>query len=74
VSDDRLLEAAEVAELLRVPVSWVRQETRAGRMPAVQLGRYWRYRQARILEWVDGLETNGARSSPRKHMPKGVRS
>lgn len=67
---DHLLDAGQVATLLNVPQSWVRQETRAGRMPAVQLGRYWRYREARILEWVAGLESNGAPTTPRKHKPK----
>jgi hypothetical protein len=28
--NDRLLDAAEVAELLHIPTSWVRAETRAG--------------------------------------------
>jgi excisionase family DNA binding protein len=40
---DRLLTATEVAELLAVPVSWVRESTRSGAMPHVELGRYRRY-------------------------------
>jgi excisionase family DNA binding protein len=42
---DRLLTAAEVAEILAVPVSWVRESTRSGAMPHVQLGRHGRYRR-----------------------------
>ena len=39
-----LLNAEQAAELLNVPVSFVRQETRAERMPFVALGaRYKRY-------------------------------
>jgi hypothetical protein len=30
---ERLLDAKEVAELLAVPVSWVRESTRSGAMP-----------------------------------------
>jgi len=30
---DRLLTTAEVAELLAVPISWVRESTRSGAMP-----------------------------------------
>src|SRR3954447_10341294 len=37
---DRLLDAIEVAERLHVPVSWVRESTRSGAMPSVELGRY----------------------------------
>lgn len=43
---DRLLTAAEIAERLSVPVSWVRESTRSGAMPCVELGRYKRYREA----------------------------
>ena len=34
---ERLLTAGEVAERLTVPESWVRAETRAGRMPCLEL-------------------------------------
>jgi excisionase family DNA binding protein len=70
MSEDRLLDAVAVAELLAVPVSWVRQETRAGRMPAVPLGRYRRYRRSAVLAWIEGLETNGRATQPRKHNPR----
>ena len=41
---DRLLTAAEVADLLAVKESWVREATRDGRLPHLRLGRYRRYR------------------------------
>ena len=63
---DRLLTAAEVGELLSVPESWVRRETRAGRLPHLELGRYRRYERAAVLEW---LETQRA-GQWRKHEPK----
>jgi excisionase family DNA binding protein len=40
---ERLLTAGEVAELLAVPESWVREATREGRTPYLALGRYRRY-------------------------------
>lgn len=64
-----LLEAHEVAELLSVPVSWVRAETRAGRIPHLELGRYRRYDREAVLAW---LETQRA-GQWRKHRPE-VRS
>jgi excisionase family DNA binding protein len=70
MSEDRLLDAPAVAELLSVPVSWVRQETRAGRMPVVPLGRYRRYRRSAVVAWVEGLESNGGATQPRKHSPR----
>jgi excisionase family DNA binding protein len=47
----RLLDAREAAALLNVPVSWVRQETRAGRIPHVKLGRYRRYDAVELESW-----------------------
>jgi hypothetical protein len=66
VSEDRLLDAAAVAELLSVPVSWVRQETRAGRMPCLELGRYRRYEWDAVVEWLQGRRSG----TWRKHTPK----
>jgi excisionase family DNA binding protein len=62
---DRLIDAHEVAELLAVPTSWVREQTRAGRMPCLALGRYRRYRLEEVLAW---LETCRA-GQWRKHNP-----
>jgi excisionase family DNA binding protein len=46
--NERLLTAEEVAELLALPVSWVRESTRSGAMPCVELGRYRRYDRAAV--------------------------
>jgi len=62
---DRLLTASEVAERLNVPETWVRAETRAGRMPHVELGRYRRYDWTAVEGW---LETQRA-GQWRKHRP-----
>ncbi len=51
--------AAEVAELLGVPVSWVYEQSRRGRIPTVTLGRYRRYRREAIEAWVQRLEAEG---------------
>ncbi len=59
---ERLLTAAEVAELLAVPESWVREHTRDGSLPRVQLGRYVRYRREAVLAWLESTEATGART------------
>jgi excisionase family DNA binding protein len=64
----RLLTAADVAELLSVPVSWVREYTRSGRIPHVQLGRYVRYREEALVSWVAEQEP-GAFRRHRPQMP-----
>lgn len=50
--NDRLLTAQEVADLLAVPLSWVREATRSGRIPYVALGRYRRYKRDQIDAWL----------------------
>jgi len=56
---DRLLDAAEVAELLNVPVSWVRESTRSGAMPCVPLGRYRRYVREDVAAWLESCKQPG---------------
>jgi excisionase family DNA binding protein len=58
---ERLLNAAEVAELLAVPESWVREHTRNGSLPHIELGRYVRYRSQTVLSWIDSREHSGGR-------------
>jgi excisionase family DNA binding protein len=65
---ERLLTAAEVAERLSVPESWVRQETRANRIPHLPLGRYKRYDWQDIAAWLE----DQCAGQWRKHRPKGT--
>jgi excisionase family DNA binding protein len=51
-----LLTVEEVSELLHVPVSWVYERTRkrgTERIPGFRLGKYWRFREADVLAWLD---------------------
>jgi excisionase family DNA binding protein len=55
-SENHLLTVSEVAELLQVPVSWVygRMRKRSSeRLPGYRLGKYWRFREGEVLEWVE---------------------
>ena len=42
--------------MLGVPRTWVYEQSRAGRIPTVTLGRYRRYREEAIKEWIEQLE------------------
>jgi len=64
---ERLLTADEVADLLAVPVGWVREHTRSGLLPCIRLGRYVRYDRADVLRWVEAQKAGGA--AWRKHEP-----
>lgn len=50
--NEPLLTAKQVAELLAVPESWVREQTRADRIPHLRLGRYRRYQHSTIEAWL----------------------
>jgi excisionase family DNA binding protein len=52
---ETLLTVKDVAELLRVPVSWVYDRARKrslDRLPAMRLGKYWRFREEDIVAWL----------------------
>jgi excisionase family DNA binding protein len=61
MSEDRLLTAKEVADILQVKESWVRDKTREGVLPCVPLpGRFRRYSLPEVQAWIDGLKRNAA--------------
>jgi excisionase family DNA binding protein len=66
---DRLLEAKDVAELLSVPTSWVRQQARAGGIPHVRLGRYVRFERDAVLDWVGTCRQPSRPVSFRRYAP-----
>jgi ParB/RepB/Spo0J family partition protein/excisionase family DNA binding protein len=50
-----LLTIKDVAQLLRVPVSWVYDRTRKrslDRLPGIRLGKYWRFRHDDVVAWL----------------------
>lgn len=59
---ERLLTAGEVAELLALPESWVREATREGRLPHLSLGRYRRYSRQAIDMWLTDQQAGPAQS------------
>ena len=63
----RLLTVDDVAERLGVTKDWVWAQARAGRIPHVQLGRYRRFREEALDEWLSELE----RPSVDDHATKG---
>jgi excisionase family DNA binding protein len=57
-----LLTVEEVAALLKVPPSWVYDRTRLRtkeRIPGFRLGKYWRFREADVLAWLDRQQAGG---------------
>ena len=59
---ERLLTVVEVAELLKVPISWVYERSRrrgAAQIPHFKLGKYLRFSEQAVLKWLEGLENKG---------------
>jgi excisionase family DNA binding protein len=69
VTDRRLLNADELAEVLAVPVSWVRDHTRSGAIPHLALGRYKRYRLAEVEAWLQTCRKGGSSTRFRRYDP-----
>lgn len=51
---EQVMTAAEVAELLQLPVSTVYHLAREGRLPARRLGRAWRFLRPQLEELLMG--------------------
>ena len=67
--EDELLTAAEVAQFLRVPLSWVYERCRVGAidpLPHLKLGKYLRFRKTDLLVFVNGLRRGDPRDLSRK--------
>jgi len=56
----RLLTADEVAELLQVEKSWVYAACRSGRIPHIRLGRYVRFSELAIEEWMVEIQAKNS--------------
>jgi excisionase family DNA binding protein len=56
---DRLVDAAEVADRLGVPKSWVLESARSGAIPHVRLGRYVRFDVADVDAWIASCKRPG---------------
>ncbi len=60
--DDVFLTTEEVLEYLRVNLRTVYRLIRAGKIPAVRVGRQWRFRKLDIDLWLEGQRTSTASS------------
>ena len=60
----RLLTVEDVADRLGVTKNWVWAQARAGRIPHVQLGRYRRFREEALDQWLAELERRSVDGGP----------
>lgn len=49
----RFLTPEEISELFKIPVRTVHHLARTGKIPAMKVGRLWRFRELDINRWID---------------------
>jgi excisionase family DNA binding protein len=62
--DETFLTTEEVLEYLQVNLRTVYRLIKAGKIPAVRVGRQWRFRKRDIDVWLDSQRSRGARTAP----------
>src|SRR3954447_13022837 len=62
--DESFLTTEEVLEYLQVNLRTVYRLIKAGKIPAVRVGRQWRFRKRDIDAWLDGQRMRSARPAP----------
>ncbi|MGI8845273.1 MAG: helix-turn-helix domain-containing protein [Thermoleophilaceae bacterium] len=65
--DEPLLDCEQAAALLNVRTSWVRDATRAGRLPCIRVGRHLRFTRPMLESWAatHRIDAGGAPGRPR---------
>jgi excisionase family DNA binding protein len=62
--DETFLTTEEVLEYLQVNLRTVYRLIKAGKIPAVRVGRQWRFRKGDIDAWLDSQRPRGVRPAP----------
>jgi excisionase family DNA binding protein len=61
---DKWLNAEELADQLSIPTSWIYSQTRnrgPNPIPALKVGKYYRFQLAQVIEWLQGRRERGKR-------------
>ena len=62
--DDTFLTTEEVLDYLQVNLRTVYRLIKAGKIPAVRVGRQWRFKRADLDAWLDGQHSRRSRAAP----------
>ena len=73
-TDEVFLTTEEVLEYLQVNLRTVYRLIKAGKIPAVRVGRQWRFRKRDVDAWLDGQRSKHERPTPPPSAPdRGLR-
>src|SRR3970040_2376237 len=67
--DETFLTTEEVLEYLQVNLRTVYRLIKAGKIPAVRVGRQWRFRKTDLDAWLEGQRARGGRQGPKGPPP-----
>src|SRR5688500_1299312 len=67
--DETFLTTEEVLEYLQVNLRTVYRLIKAGKIPAVRVGRQWRFRKRDIDAWLDSQRPRGGAARPTPAVP-----
>jgi len=59
-----LLSQVEAGQLLQLHEKTVARMARLGQLPAIRMGRYWRFRASTLNQWVDTMLESQRQSAP----------
>jgi len=71
--DDTFLTTEEVLDYLQVNLRTVYRLIKAGKIPAVRVGRQWRFKRADLDAWLDGQRSRKSRAAPAAPPPSSDR-
>ena len=69
--DESFLTTEEVLEYLQVNLRTVYRLIKAGKIPAVRVGRQWRFRRSDVDAWLESQRARGARTPAAATRPAG---
>ena len=72
-TDEIFLTTEEILEYLQVNLRTVYRLIKAGKIPAVRVGRQWRFRKRDIDAWLDTQRPHGERAAATPDKPQGLR-
>ena len=58
-----LLTVEEVAELLKLSIPTIQRKIRAGELPAIKIGRFWRIPKKDFEKWLENKKSGGVRNA-----------
>lgn len=60
---DEFWTAEEISTYLRIPLSTIYKLAQDKVLPGFKVGKHWRFRREKILDWIKQIEKNGSQKS-----------